>query len=143
MHLVSIGVTRQSHVHSTLISLNSVPCSCQYPNLDEVLHSSHLAFVFRVLQTTQAGPSSTRMPANDPPFGVLRPRDDHPLANILLSAVWTVPTAQGAGCCQECYRTFGYQNPELQCHHVHFDCAIAHSRALGDFISIVPVSIFR
>ena len=91
MHLVSIGVTRQSYVHSTLISLNSTPCSCQYPDLHDLLRSSHPAFVFRVLHTTQAGPSSTRMPTNDPPVGVLRSRDDYPLATILLvSSVWLV-----------------------------------------------------
>ena len=41
------------------------------------------------------------------------------------------------------YRKFGFQNTELYRHYVRFDCSIAHSKALGDWNCIVPVSIFR
>ena len=40
------------------------------------------------------------------------------------------------------YRMFGYRNTELCRHYVRFNCAIAHSKALGNCIYIVQVSIF-
>ena len=44
---------------------------------------------------------------------------------------------------REQYYQFGYQNSEQYRHCVRFDCSIAHSKALGDCIYIVLVSISR